>query len=229
MAGGTQLRLATPNDITRLAEVLALAFDNDPVTRWHVPDDARRVPVMQRFFEFALRSIFLPLGAVWTTVDLLGGAAWMPDQAAEAQPGADDPPDSAIGQIFGKDAWMVNTILRVQQAHQPAERHHYLQFMGTHPEQQGHGIGAALMEAGLAWCDADSLPAYLDASSPASRDFYKHHGFSVVDTFNVPNGPRFWQMRRIPSGGRTGGGATGTKATSSERGEPSGTAVTRTL
>jgi GNAT superfamily N-acetyltransferase len=204
MLGGTQVRMATPSDIDGLAEVLALAFDNDPVTRWHVPDDARRVPVTQRFFEFALRSTFLPLGAVWTTVDLLGVAAWMPDQATDAQPDAGEPPDSAIEEIFEKDAWMVDMILRVQQEHQPAERHHYLQFMGVRPDQQGHGIGAELMKAGLEWCDAESLPAYLDASSPTSRDFYKHHGFSIVDTFDLPNGPPFWQMCRTPSGGRTG-------------------------
>jgi hypothetical protein len=80
MADGTQVRLATPNDVAALAHVLALAVDNDPVTRWHASDDARRVPVMRGFFEYALRSIFLPLDAVWTTDDLLGASAWMPDE-----------------------------------------------------------------------------------------------------------------------------------------------------
>ena len=191
----TGVRLARAEDVPTLAEVLALAFDSDPVTRWHVPEDARRVPLMTRFFAFALESIFLPLGAVWTSEDRSGAAVWMPHQAHDAPPTPPDPSGSSIDEIFGDDAWMVETIIGLQEEHRPREPHHYLQFMGTRPDRQGQGIGTALMIAGLARCDDDGLPAFLDASSTASRDFYQHHGFRVVDTFDLPNGPRFWQMR----------------------------------
>jgi len=77
--------------------------------------------------------------------------------------------------------------------------------MGTRPDRQGQGVGTALMVAGLRWCDDDGLPAFLDASSTLSRDFYQRHGFRVVDTFELPNGPPFWQMRRAPSDGRSKG------------------------
>ena len=198
MALKVPVRPATPEDLDDLAHVLALAFDNDPVTRWHLPEDSQRIPTMERFFEFTLQSMLPPLGAVWTTEDRAGVAGWLPHQPAQ-EPDADESSTSALDEIFGRDAWMVQAILRVQQEHQPAEQHHYLQFMGTRPDRQGSGIGTALMSAGLAWCDADSLPAYLDASSPLSRDFYIRFGFSVVDTFEVPDGPRFWHMLRAPS------------------------------
>src|SRR5919204_2458332 len=130
MATTTRVRLARAQDVKDLAHVLALAFDRDPVTRWHLPEDSGRVPTMERFFAFSLRSMLLPLGAVWTTEDRAGVAAWLPDQPAQ-EPDADESLAPALDDIFGKDAWMVYTILRVQQEHQPTERHHYLQFMGT--------------------------------------------------------------------------------------------------
>ena len=105
---------------------------------------------------------------------------------------------SAIHDIFGEDAWMVEAILRAQEERHPTERHHYLQFMGTRPDRQRLGFGAAVLSAGLARCDSDAVPAYLDASSPASRDFYARHGFEELAAFNVPSGPVFWQMRRAP-------------------------------
>ncbi len=151
---------------------MARAFDHDPVTRWHVPDDDQRIPVMTRYFSFALPEIFLPLGAVWTTEDRLGAAVWVPSQVSQPEPDAQEPSTSPIDEIFGNDAWMVTTILRVQEEHKPAEPHHYLPFMGTRPDHQGQGIGTGV----------------------------------VLDTFDLPNGPRFWQMRRTPGGvGRVDG------------------------
>ena len=98
----TGVRLARAEDVPTLAEVLALAFDSDPVTRWHVPEDARRVPLMTRFFAFALESIFLPLGAVWTSEERSGAAVWMPHQAHDAPPTPPDPSGSSIDEIFGE-------------------------------------------------------------------------------------------------------------------------------
>jgi len=120
----TGVRLAVPDDIPVLAHVLALAFDSDPVTRWHVPEDARRLPLMTRFFAFALGSIFLPLGAVWTADDRSGVAVWMPHQSGQASPSATEPTGSPIDEIFGDDSWMVETIIRLQEEHRPLEPHH---------------------------------------------------------------------------------------------------------
>jgi len=193
-----RVRLAEPDDVDELASVLALAFDVDPVTRWHVPDDARRIPTMQRFFSFALRTLFIPLRAVWTTEDRSSAAVWLPNEPRPTEEGDEDPMAAAFGDIFGDDAWMVEAILRAQEEQKPEERHHYLQFMGTRPDRQQQGLGAKVLSAGLARCDADAVPAYLDASSRDSRDFYARHGFEELHTFSVPNGPMFWQMRRSP-------------------------------
>ena len=68
--------------------------------------------------------------------------------------------------------------------------------MGTLPERQGRGIGSALLRPVLERCDEERLPAYLDASSEHSRDFYLGQGFEVIGELPLSTGARFWQMRR---------------------------------
>ena len=54
------------------------------------------------------------------------------------------------------------------------------------------------------------MPAYLEASSPRSRDLYAQHGYLAGEPFRVPDGTPFWPMWREPVGslnrsGRRGG------------------------
>jgi len=47
--------------------------------------------------------------------------------------------------------------------------HWYFYYLGTEPEKQGTGIGAAVMRPVLDLCDRHRLPAYAEASSPRNR------------------------------------------------------------
>jgi hypothetical protein len=56
-----------------------------------------------------------------------------------------------------------------------------------------------LMHPGLESLDAQRAPAYLEASTPRSRELYRRHGFEVTGEFNLPSGgPSVWQMWREP-------------------------------
>ncbi len=187
-------------DLPRLAEVLAVSFHDDPVTRSHFPPEGDVIPTMRRFFEFVLKGEFLPRGLVFTTEDVAAVAAWLPPEPAGEDEVAteDDGPREFIRELFGAHAAIVEEILRVQAQHHPTERHYYLQFMGTLPEKQGRGLGSALLAPVLERCDEERLPAYLDASSEHSRDFYLGRGFEVLGELPLSTGARFWQMRRLP-------------------------------
>ena len=68
------------------------------------------------------------------------------------------------------------------------------------PEWQGRGIGSALMGPVLERCDAERMPAYLNAGSARSRDLYARHGFEVTEEFRLPDGgPPLWRMWREPA------------------------------
>jgi hypothetical protein len=46
MSAAVAVRTATPADFPRVAEAMASAFFDNPITIWHVPDEARRLDVM---------------------------------------------------------------------------------------------------------------------------------------------------------------------------------------
>ncbi len=195
-----RVRAATSADLPRLAEVLAEAFHHDPVTRSHFPPDGDVVPTMRRFFEVVLADRFLPHGLVFTTDDVAAVAAWIPPApVGDGQEATgDDDPSAFIRELFGAHAAIVEEIMNVQAEHHPDEPHYYLQFMGTVPGRQRRGIGTALLQPVLERCDEERLPAYLDASSERSRDFYLGNRFEVIGELPLSTGARFWQMRRRP-------------------------------
>jgi GNAT superfamily N-acetyltransferase len=71
--------------------------------------------------------------------------------------------------------------------------------MGVDPIAQGRGLGSALLQHVLEACDRDRLPAYLEATSPRSRNLYERHGFAVVDTIQAGTSPPMWAMLREPA------------------------------
>ncbi len=68
-----------------LVEVLARAFDDDPVPRWLFRGDRRRRRGLRKFFAIQLRHTYLERGEVYTTEDLAGAALWSPP--GRARPG----------------------------------------------------------------------------------------------------------------------------------------------
>lgn len=80
--------------------------------------------------------------------------------------------------------------------YRPAEPHWYLAQIGTDPAAQGRGVGSALMREGLARCDADRLPVYLESSKESNVPFYERFGFAVTSEIKLPDGPVVWGMWR---------------------------------
>jgi ribosomal protein S18 acetylase RimI-like enzyme len=80
----------------------------------------------------------------------------------------------------------------------PAEPHWYLFFLGTRPERRSRGLGSALLRPVLDACDAQGLPAYLEATSERSAALYVRHGFEVTGEIALPHGPSLWPMWREP-------------------------------
>lgn len=80
----------------------------------------------------------------------------------------------------------------------PTEAHWYLSTIGTDPDQQGRGVGSALMAPGLERCDAEGVRAYLESSKEANLPFYRRFGFEVTSEIVTEGGPTIWQMWREP-------------------------------
>jgi GNAT superfamily N-acetyltransferase len=94
---------------------------------------------------------------------------------------------------------MTLQLLSAMEKVHPQEPHYYLEFLGTRRDQQGHGIGSAVMAPMLDRCDEEGVPAYLESSNRQNVPFYARHGFVETGVISAPrNGPKLTAMWREP-------------------------------
>ena len=188
-------RLATPNDTRELASVLARAFENDPIYLWSFGESNQ--PWSRRFFRWQLRRL-MPQRVTWTTNDLSGAAVWaLPGQWRETTTELLRLILITTPAIRKRLRTVVSGLTMIYERH-PVEPHLYLALLGVEPERQGEGIGSALLAPGLALCDRDGIPAYLETSKRRNLDFYARHGFIETGRVDVPGGPPVWTLWRQP-------------------------------
>ena len=78
------VRTATPTDFPGVADAMAFAFFDNPITIWHVPDESRRLDVMRDFFRVLLENVYTRLGLVSTNVgEVASGAMCIAQDAQE--------------------------------------------------------------------------------------------------------------------------------------------------
>ena len=178
-------------------DVLTAAFQDDPVVGWLFPDPTER-PRLQRAYYTALLGRPTAQAYLNTTGD--AAAIWLDLPAGQApfeEPrGADAGPDPLA--VFGPYAERLRHLGGLLAEHHPhVERHLYLACVGVRPGRRGGGLGSALLRHRLAHADAEGLPAYLEASSPRSRDLYLRYGFEDLGTpVQLPGSPLIWPMWR---------------------------------
>jgi ribosomal protein S18 acetylase RimI-like enzyme len=195
------VRRVVPGDVPTLVEVLARAFDDDPVPQWLFRGDRRRRRGLRAFFAIQLRHTYLVRGEVFTTQDLAGAALWSPP--GRARPGWRDlvrlAPVVPYLTGLGRDTPEAARLLTAVDAARPQDPHWYLATLGTDPDRQRTGVGSALLWAVLDRVDAEGLPAYLESSKESNLAFYGQHGFEVTGEIHTPRGgPTLWLMWRTP-------------------------------
>jgi ribosomal protein S18 acetylase RimI-like enzyme len=191
------VRKATADQWPELAGVLARAFEDDPVYRWIVPDDSRRVPLAERGFGLYLRRFWPDQDLCYTTDSVAGAAVWNPPGQWKLGLGQQIRLAPAMVTIYlDRLPRLLKFIARIESGH-PDEPHYYLPFLGVDPTWQGRGIGGALLRPVLDRCDRERMPAYLEASSPRNRALYERNGFEVTEELRLGRGsPPVWRMWR---------------------------------
>lgn len=194
-------RVATADDVPRLAGALADAFTNDPVYTWLLPGRLRLKPRLRAMFEAEMEQYVLPNGGtVWTTPGCDGAAIELP-------PGAWEMPKSFTGKealrwvrAFGSRLSLAMRVQRAMEERHLREPHFYVRTVGVRTALQGQGVGSALMQPTLKRADSAGLPTYIEASSERSAALYERLGFAHMDVLELPEGgPSVWLMRRPSS------------------------------
>ena len=172
---------------------LTAAFETDPPVRWMYPDRADYLAHFPAFATaFAGRAI-----SDDTLVTVEGGVAlWIapgaePDEAALVAAVERSIPEQRQAEVFAVFEAMGDV--------HPREPHWYLPMIGVRPDRQGRGLGSAMLRPVLARCDAEGIPAYLEATTQRNRDLYARHGFRQTATIEVAGCPPLYAMLRQPA------------------------------
>ena len=198
------VRRARPDERAALARALAHAFFDDPHAIWTLRAHDRRLERLDRGFSVGLQKLFLAQEECYTTAGVVGGAIWMrPGQTRIGMLDQLRLVPSMIG-AYGRDIVPMARLMMLLDSMHPHEREHwYLPFVGVIPDWQGRGIGGSLMQPVLARCDADGMPAYLEATTERNRALYERNGFEVTEEYRLwGDGPVGWKMWREPRGAR---------------------------
>jgi GNAT superfamily N-acetyltransferase len=190
------VRPSADADLATMGTVLAAAFHDDPVVSWIMPGEERRradLPALMRLFA----SRFQPHGENQINDTGTGAAVWSPPGAVFSA--ADDRRfETALTAAAGEAMGRAGELMAVMDAHHPHEPHHYLMLLGVVPDEQGTGIGSALLRSVLDWADLAGEAAYLEATSPLNRALYERHGFAVTAELRCADCPPLWAMWREP-------------------------------
>ncbi|RBP66204.1 acetyltransferase (GNAT) family protein [Brevibacterium sanguinis] len=184
------IRSAVPADLDRAAGVLAAAFADSPWTRWALPARGylRRLREIQHLYLTHARDH----GIVLVDDDIHAVAAFLPP----------DPPAPAeaewrrIAELHGPRLAEVSRVPTPA----PPSGAWTLETVGVDPEQQGQGLGTAILTAGLALIDDRGDSIALETSDERNVRLYERLGFATAATTAIADGPFVWSMsRRCPT------------------------------
>jgi RimJ/RimL family protein N-acetyltransferase len=189
------VREAGVGDLEQVSATLADAFATDPILQWLAPSQ-RSDKQLRRLIEIELAYYVFPAGRVLTTDDFRGANLELPPGRWEMTV----PLSGAVGfvRVFGLRLPRARRLQRLFESNHLQEPH-YIRYLGVATRFQGQGLGTALLRPTLDRCDKEGVPAYLEASSERSAALYERLGFVHLGELEVPNGPRFWPMRRPPA------------------------------
>ncbi|HEU4758884.1 MAG TPA: GNAT family N-acetyltransferase [Dehalococcoidia bacterium] len=208
MAAIPRLEPLSTAQVREAGAMLAAAFHDDPFSLFLLPDERSRPRWLTLLNTAGLR-LALPEGHAYTIQS--GGA---PGVIALVPPGRYPLPAWRSLRFLASVALRpppfgppLRSLVRGLQALRLVERlhvkepHWYVHALGVHPNQQGKGLGRALLDPALALADRDRLPTYLETSNPRNLTFYGHFGFEMVEEVRTPGGgPPIWRMLRPPVG-----------------------------
>ena len=175
-----EARRATLDATEAIAEVLARAFDDDPLMNWIILDEGHRAEHLRTLFRVVSRYAYLEHDASWILEDGSGASVWRP-------PGIGQPDAiSQIAELWPKitDTVRSGALGKLMEGRHPKEPdHYYLLAIGVDPALQGR------------W-------ARIDADSHEPRHL-RHRGHPGVPRELEGAEPAVLRAPRLPRDGRT--------------------------
>jgi ribosomal protein S18 acetylase RimI-like enzyme len=199
---GPRVRLLAGDEIDEAADLLARAFQRDPITCYALPDGDQRAAVLHGWLR---PGVWLAhhLGAVWCSDDMSAVSCWRKPGSRHATPEQlSQAGVPAALELVGPDADArtepVNELLasRARAVGVPAD-HWYLSMIGVDPGRRRQGLGSAVLRPVLDTAHARREPVFLETFGPQNVEFYTPHGFVIVEAGVDPSsGLPYWLLLR---------------------------------
>ena len=189
-------------ELDEVVVATARAFWPDPLFGYFASDDTHH----HRFAPKMLRPVVVDAqhhGEVWvarTARGVAGSASWIAPGEMPRSTGRDlRIAAGALGAFaWGRNRASALRLLGAVDKRHPREPHWYLALLGVDPRFQRQGVGHALLEPGLARCDEEAQPAYLETQKEENLAFYARFGFEETRRIELDGAPPIWLMWRDP-------------------------------
>ena len=197
------LRLLKKGEEDQLGKTMSAAFFDDPLMKYMVPDDSKRLDKGNWFMSKAI-GYCTKWGEVYTDDNFTGGSAWLTPGNTKMstmrvlRAGLWQMPFRIGLGGFSRFNKLDSTASAVHKKHVQGD-HWYLLVLGTHPDQQGTGIGTAAIDAGVAKADEAGLLAYLETGTESNVEYYTKRDFKIAEEFLIDGHLKAWAMVRQPS------------------------------
>lgn len=189
-------------DIKKTGEVLADAFEHDPI--WENILSSCSLKQRSDWFQSPVRYCMKYGKAMISSPEIEGFIGWLPSEFAEMsfirmlKSGA-----LRSGSKAGYKARVRMMPLRIldkdRKRNMGNRPHIYVMVVGVSQKFQNKGFGGKLLRQVIAKSEESGLPIYLETGTTENVSMYEHLGFKVIDKINIPklNLPQ-WELIREP-------------------------------
>jgi hypothetical protein len=174
-----------PSEFDTVARILAMAYSNDPIHIWAMPNAATRLKDAIVFFKLYLRWMRPDNRDVFATSDRSSVQV-----SSIVRKGEKAYPDGIrhLPAII-RNVSRVNDYFQWLETFRPNIDHRHAEFIGTLPNAS-RPTGFFLYEKILKIFDREGLPVWTWSSNPANLPMYRRLGFEISDELrHDPNAP----------------------------------------
>lgn len=198
----TKYRLLTLADVEATAQVIAQAFEDDPLTSFMLPIKATRVRTLTKFFRVYGEINIKNQRGYGVGEPLQGIAFWkFPEQDSMSIS------VKSLGKLlpllftmypigYFRAKAILNQIEALHKKYADAP-HFYLDNLGVLASARGKGVSSKLIRPFLEMADSQKVMAYTDTVTKSNVPLYEHFGFQCVEASPIANtGITVYALRR---------------------------------
>ena len=184
------LYLVQKNDLDRLAEAAADAYQDYPLHNWFT-NGKYDAEASKLIMQISLKTMTEDAVIYADSEELNGFAVWLPFGFT----GSKTLPfllNGGLSLILHSGPGIIGRLLRYETYAMELKKEFtdhfdwYLYNLSIKKEAQGKGLASKLMRPMLQFCDDEKMVAYLETNKEANVSLYRHYGFELMKKALIP-------------------------------------------